>query len=252
MKTTITMCFVLLMISTGYSQGVLVLGENWESGAIDPGTWTQDYAGGYINSDSHQGSFAVNLGTNTIGYISSNMIYYFGDIRPMIDFWVKTTSDYSFNNHSGIYLIDPITDNPLMGISIYPASGQRELVCVPPVGIGYSISYPLSEDGTWHHYVVNINEDNTISYYKDESFIWQSDPYDWGGYYDDFKIRFVGRSPNDLPTPTMDDFQLFDQDGANIPTLSEWGMLLMSLLLLMAGTIAILRRKIILMNKRVR
>ncbi|MEE9554420.1 MAG: IPTL-CTERM sorting domain-containing protein [candidate division Zixibacteria bacterium] len=243
MKTAIATCFVLLMISTGYCQGVLVFGEDWESGTIDPGTWTQDYAGGFINNDSHQGSYAVNLGTNTIGIVSSNVTYSFADMRPLIDFWVKTTSDYSVNNFMGIYLADPVTDNPLMGISIYPASGQRELVCVPPIGSGYSVPYPVSEDGDWHHYVANINEDNTISFYKDENFIWQSDPYDWGGYYDDFKIRFTGRSPNDLSTPTMDDFQLYDQDGANVPTLSEWGMLIMGLLLLVLGTVAVVRRK---------
>lgn len=243
MRTAIAICGILLLFSTGYGQNVLIFGEDWESGIIDPEIWTEEYAGGFINNDSHQGNYAANFGTNTIGLVTSNATYYFSDMRPEIDFWVKTTSDYSVNNHIGIWLKDPVTDNPLMGISIYPASGQRELVCVPPVGEGYAISYPLSEDGEWHHYVVHINEDGTISYYKDDGFIWQSDPYDWGGYYEDFKIGFAGRSPNDLPTPTMDDFFLYDQDGSDVPTLSEWGMLILGLLLLTVGTFAVVRRK---------
>ncbi len=249
LKTAIAFCSVLLLFSNGYCQNVLIFGEDWENGIIDPGIWTEEYAGGFINNDSHQGDYAVNFGTNTIGIVTSNTIYYFGDMRPEIDFWVKTTSDYSVNNHIGIWLMDPVTDNPLMGISVYPASGQRQLVCVPPAGEGYTISYPLSEDGEWHHYVVNINEDGTISYYKDDGFIWQSDPYDWGGFYDDFKIGFAGRSPNDLSTPTMDDFLLYDQAGANVPTISEWGMIILAMLLLAIGSIAVVRRRKVSLSK---
>jgi F0F1-type ATP synthase assembly protein I len=47
----------------------------------------------------------------------------------------------------------------------------------------------------------------------------------------------------------MDDFLLYDQTGANVPTLSEWGMIILMLLLLAAGTIAVVGRKKVSLGK---
>jgi F0F1-type ATP synthase assembly protein I len=47
----------------------------------------------------------------------------------------------------------------------------------------------------------------------------------------------------------MDDFLLYDQTGANVPTLSEWGMIILALLLLAIGSVAVVRRRKVFLSK---
>jgi hypothetical protein len=49
----------------------------------------------------------------------------------------------------------------------------------------------------------------------------------------------------------MDDFLLNDQAGSEVPTLSEWGMLIMGLLLLTIATVAVVRRRKAALSKTV-
>ena len=47
----------------------------------------------------------------------------------------------------------------------------------------------------------------------------------------------------------MDDFLLYDQAGSDVPTLSEWGMLIMGLLLLTIASVAVVRRRKVSLSK---
>ncbi|MCX6832331.1 MAG: hypothetical protein NT028_09405 [candidate division Zixibacteria bacterium] len=189
----------------------LVIWEDWESGSINATKWTQHGAGAHISNDGYQSSHSVYFGSSNWGDVKSNISYSFSDIKPKLDFWARTNGSSDANN-LGISLEGPTgTSQTYLGIYIRPEASLRKIEC--SAGSQNTIvPYPLSEDNTWHHYNIVVNDDGTASFYKDGSIFWQSSPVTWASLTT-WQLRLSGYNYG-ANIPVLDNVALYNRSGA--------------------------------------
>lgn len=187
-----------------------IIWEDWESGSVNSAKWTQHGAGAHISNNGYQSSHSAYFGSTNWGDVKSNTSYSFSDIKPEIDFWARTNGSSNWNN-LGVWLEGPAgTSQVYLGIYIRPEASWRKIECF--AGSQYTtVPYPLSEDNTWHHYNIVVNDDGTASFYKDGSLFWQSSPVAWTSLTT-WQLRLSGYYYG-ANIPVLDNVALYNRGG---------------------------------------
>lgn len=107
-------------------------------------------------------------------------------------------------------------------------------------GFDYVQMYVTNDGMNWVDFFTFSGED------PGEHYTWhlfETDLGEYVGFNIRFKFTLISNGTNTADGMYIDDFAVYGMSMEQVPTLSEWGMIIMALLLLALGTVAVVRRK---------